>query len=301
MGSFPLLTVLVLSLSVPAPGAVDSSALPVPVVAGPALQDADGVLTLPPVTFGQQPAAATPASAVTFEPQWPVPTRPIVPLPSEGMIFLPKAKEPPAREWSGLPEPATGSFRWGPAIGSTALTILAQNLANLTSWRFHNELEGPFLKDWFTSAAALFDANWDDGNKFQTNYVAHPIGGAIYANNARLNDPKYAKLRPGDPGYAKGVVRAMAFSAVASLMYEIGPISEASIGNLGMKDPDKQGLVDPVMTPVLGAGWMVLEDVLHEHVLRKVRGPVPYTLLHIFINPARTVSLLMNFRPPCPR
>jgi hypothetical protein len=313
MGSLPLLTVLLMSLSLSPAGLNEVSS---PAAAGPAVEASAGVLTLPSVTFAQLPSTRAQVSAAADQQralsglagadsealQWPIPARPIEPLPSpEGTIYLPRAKDPPAREWSGLPEPATGSFRWGPAIGSTVLTIVTQNLCNLTSSRFHDELEGPFLNDWFKSAAALFDANWNDGNKFQTNYIAHPIGGAVYANNARLNDPKFAKLRPGDDGYGKGVLRAMAFSAVASLMYEIGPVSEASIGNLGMKDPDKQAWVDPVVTPVLGAGWMVFEDILHEHVLRKVKGPVPYTILHIFMNPARTVSLLMNFRPPCPR
>jgi hypothetical protein len=290
--SVPLLTVLLLSLSVPPPAALDMSQRP-PRAAVEALGPAPAQGETPSErSLGNGPGMADPGA--------PLPAESILRLPSTGAVYLP-ASETASRHWAGPIEAADTSFRWKPAIGSTLLVILTQNLANLTSSRFHDELEGPFLNDWFTSAAALFDSNWDDGNKAQTNYIAHPIGGAIYANNARMNDPKYAALLPGDPGYGTGVLRSMAFAAAASLMYEIGPISESSLGNLGMKNPDKQGWVDPVMTPVLGAGWMVLEDVVHQQMLRRVEGRVPYTILHIFLNPARTISNLFNFRPPCPR
>jgi hypothetical protein len=292
--SVPLLTVLLLSLSVPPPAQLDLSQRPAGAMVetlNPSPAPGQGE-TPSERSLGNGPGMAAPDAPLAGES--------IFRLPSTGAVYLPAA-ETASRNWAGPTEAADTSFRWKPAIGSTLLVILTQNLANLTSSRFHDELEGPFLNDWFTSAGALFDSNWDDGNKIQTNYIAHPIGGAIYANNARMNDPKYAALLPGDPGYGTGVLRSMAFAAAASLMYEIGPISEASLGNLGMKNPDKQGWVDPVMTPVLGAGWMVLEDVVHQQLLRRVDGRVPYTVLHIFLNPARTISNLFNFRPPCPR
>jgi len=292
--SFPILTVLLLSLSVPRPAQVDLSQRPPGAMV-------DTLNPIPDPGQGETPSERSLSyGAGMAGPEAPLASESVFRLPSTGAVLLPAA-EAASRNWAGPMEAADDSFRWKPAIGSTLLVILTQNLANLTSSRFHNELEGPFVNDWFTSAAALFDSNWDDGNKIQTNYIAHPIGGAIYANNARMNDPKYAALLPGDPGYGTGVLRSMAFAAAASLMYEIGPVSEASIGNLGMKNPDKQGWVDPVMTPVLGAGWMVLEDVVHQQMLRRVEGRVPYTILHIFLNPARTISNLFNFRPPCPR
>jgi len=35
------------------------------------------------------------------------------------------------------------------------------------------------------------------------------------------------------------VVRALLFSTFISLQFELGPLSEASIGNVGMRDPNK--------------------------------------------------------------
>jgi hypothetical protein len=292
--SFPLLTVLLLSLSIPREVSFDPSHRP----SGTMVET---LKPSPDSPQGESPSEyRTGDGSGTAGPEAPLASESVFRLPSTGEVFLPAA-DPAPRNWAAPMEATDDSFRWKPALGSTLLVILTQNLANLTSSRFHDELEGPFLNDWFSSAAALFDNNWDDGNKFQTNYVAHPIGGAIYANNARMNDPKYAALLPGDPGYGAGVLRSMAFAAAASLMYEIGPLSEASVGNLGMEDPDKQGWVDPVMTPILGAGWMVLEDVVYQQLLRRVKDRATYTILHIFLNPSRTISNTFNFRHPCPR
>jgi hypothetical protein len=41
------------------------------------------------------------------------------------------------------------------------------------------------------------------------------------------------------PGYGGMVVRALLFSTFISLQFELGPLSEASIGNVGMRDPNK--------------------------------------------------------------
>jgi len=315
-GLLPILFILLAPLQLHSPELRYLSALPAPVgVAGanpgpsslaatdsrPDAQPISDAIPLPVLQDSPADASARATgetgaaqSEVVLDGGRPVPLTPVAPD-----FLLPV--DPPRNNPIPPPAAADDSFRWGPALGSTILAIGAQNLCNLTSARFRNELEGPFFADWFESAGALFDSNWSDGNKFQTNYIAHPIAGAVYANNARRNDPKYAKLRPGDPGYATGVFRSMAFAAGASLMFEIGPLSEASIGNLGLRNPDKQGWVDPVMTPILGAGWMVLEDVVKQHVLFRVHDPVAYSILHVFLNPARTFSNLFNFRNPCPR
>jgi hypothetical protein len=294
LDSFPVLTVLLLSLSVPRPVLLDLSQRP----SGTMVETLN---PSPDSPQGESPSEHGPGDGSGMAgPEAPLASEPVFWLPSTGEVLLPSVDTAP-RGWSGPMEATDDSFRWKPALGSTLLVILTQNLANLTSSRFHDELEGPFLNDWFTSAAALFDSNWDDGNRFQTNYIAHPIGGAIYANNAGTNDPKYAALLPGDPGYGTGVLRSLAFAAAASLMYEIGPLSEASVGNLGMEDPDKQGWVDPVMTPILGAGWMVLEAVVYQQLLRRVKDRATYTILHIFLNPSRTISNTFNVRHPCPR
>ena len=44
-----------------------------------------------------------------------------------------------------------------------------------------------------------------------------------------------------------------------SFQFEFGPLSEASIGNVGLR-PNTTGWVDHVITPVGALGFMVAED-----------------------------------------
>jgi hypothetical protein len=51
----------------------------------------------------------------------------------------------------------------------------------------------------------------------------------------------------------------MAWAAGYSLQFEIGPLSEASIGNVGMR-PQTTGWVDYVVTPLGAFGLIAAED-----------------------------------------
>ena len=80
------------------------------------------------------------------------------------------------------------------------------------------------------------------------------------------------RLEIGEPGYGGMVARAMIFSAAVSAQFELGPVSEASIGNVGMRNATKMAWVDLVITPVLGTAWMVGEDVIDERILKRMDG-----------------------------
>lgn len=55
------------------------------------------------------------------------------------------------------------------------------------------------------------------------------------------------------------------------MQFEIGPLSEASIGNGGM-NPATTAWTDYVMTPAGGVVWMAGEDGLDRFVIRKLEG-----------------------------
>jgi hypothetical protein len=79
-----------------------------------------------------------------------------------------------------------------------------------------------------------------------------------------------------------------------SLQFEIGPLSEASIGNVGMR-PETTGWVDHVVTPAGALGLMVAEDALDRYSGRmgRERGSatrVWRASLRLIFNPARTLS-----------
>src|SRR6266404_3028841 len=101
---------------------------------------------------------------------------------------------------------------------------------------------------------------WADGDNFLTNYVGHPMQGAVTGFIWTQNDPHYSDVVIGrDPRYWKSRLRALGFAFAYGEQFEIGPLSEASIGH-AQRDFPQQGLVDHVVTPIVGLGWMLTED-----------------------------------------
>lgn len=94
-----------------------------------------------------------------------------------------------------------------------------------------------------------------DGDLFYVNYVGHPIQGSASGFIWVQNDGKYRKAEFGNNSvYWKSRMRATAFSWAYSTQFEIGPISEASIGKIQSRYP-QQSWVDHVATPVIGLAW----------------------------------------------
>jgi hypothetical protein len=92
----------------------------------------------------------------------------------------------------------------------------------------------------------------------------------------------------------------MLFSALTSVQFELGPVSEASIGNIGMTRPRGTGWVDFVITPTLGAAWMVGEDVIDEHLLTRMDGQntILRNTVRFFLNPSRSGANLSRGKWP---
>jgi hypothetical protein len=177
-------------------------------------------------------------------------------------------------------------------------TIFLHTL-RLTEARTRRELGGPFLNDWMRSVSAV-GGNWDDGGRDFTNYVGHPLGGAVFAHIYRNNDPSRRELRFDDAGYGAMLARAMLFSSVMTWQFEVGPISEAAIGNVGMRNPDKMGWVDFVITPAIGTAWMVSEDLIDHYVLARMDNGnvVARNIARLFLNPSRSGANLSRLRLP---
>ena len=187
----------------------------------------------------------------------------------------------------------------GVAFGQAIGFSIVQHLFRLSEEKTRRELGGPFFSDWFKSVSHL-GGDWDDGGKIFANYIAHPMGGAVYAHIYRQNDRHRRELEFGEPGYGGMALRALLFSAVISLQFELGPLSEASIGNVGMRDANKMAWGDLVITPVLGVAWMVGEDVIDEQVLKRMDGQqiVWRNTVRFFLNPSRTAANLSRGKWP---
>jgi hypothetical protein len=190
-------------------------------------------------------------------------------------------------------------FRWKAALEQSALLLAVQHGYALTQPKTRRELRGPFLKDYFRSVRNLH--GWADGGRFFTNYVAHPLQGAATGFIQVQNDPKGMRQRFGGSGaYWRSRLKALAWSAASSTQFELGPISQASIGNVGKSR--KLTYVDLVVTPTVGTALLVGEDALDRFVVRRIESASDNLYLRVaarmLLNPARSCANLLRFKKP---
>lgn len=198
------------------------------------------------------------------------------------------------------------NFQWRPALNQAYLFLGIQHAYRLaTEPGTLTGVKGPFFRDYFASVRNL--RGWRDGDEFFVNYVGHPLQGAVTGFIFINNDPAGRRQEVGrNKKYWMSRLWATAWSAAHSLQFEIGPISEASIGNVGLLPTDKSShpmaYVDLVVTPVLGTGWVIGEDVLDRFVIRRVEDKTNNRLIRIlfrsFLNPTRSFSNVLRGRYP---
>lgn len=161
-------------------------------------------------------------------------------------------------------------------------------------------LSGPFFPDYKNSVLNIH--GWNDGDPFFVNYIDHPMEGSVAGFLEIAHDPRSRDLEiGGSSAYWKSRLRATAFSAAFSLQFEIGPVSEASIGNIQL-DPKKTGIVDWVITPTVGLGWMLGEDAIDKYLVKRWEGHTQNhfkrILLRGILNPSRSFSNMMQGKVP---
>ena len=161
------------------------------------------------------------------------------------------------------------------------------------------ELDGPFWPDYRRSLRV--PRKWEDSDDWWVNYIGHPIHGAaagyIWLDHEPGAPPEISLSRH----YWATRGRAGAWAALYSLQFEFGPLSEASIGNVGM-NPETTGWVDHVVTPVGAFGLIVAEDALDRFLVkwaeRHTRNRVWRASLRLIFNPGRTLSNAARGRLP---
>lgn len=197
--------------------------------------------------------------------------------------------------------PADRSFAWRPALGQSMRALLAQH-----GWRLAFQpgtrrlLGGPFFKDWGRSVKAT--SGWGDGDHWIINYALHPIQGAGTGYIQVQNDPLARGVEFGNtPEYWHSRLRALAWNTAYSVQFEVGPISESSIGNVGYRK-GTSGYVDHVMTPLGGFAVMIAEDALDKYVIRKwedrTRSVAKRTFYRIALNPCRSLANAVRGKGP---
>jgi hypothetical protein len=187
----------------------------------------------------------------------------------------------------------------GVIVDSLRLLTMQQAWRTTFQAKTRRELGGPFLPDYLRSIRV--PRQWTDGDSWLTNDVGHPLQGAasgfIWLNNKGQADGVVS----GDQGYWKGRLAATAWATAYSLQFEFGPVSEASIGNVGLR-PHGTGWTDHIMTPLGGLGWMVAEDSVDRYVIAKLENrftaPVARNLLRALLNPSRSLANVAGGKAP---
>ena len=225
------------------------------------------------------------------EPAW----RPLDKLP-RGSRFLKNDDDDPKTDESekGVSE----KFHWKPAILQSMLIQGFQiSYALVIQEKTRRGLKGPFLQDYWESIKGV--RGWTDGNKFFTNYIAHPMQGGMTGfifvqNHDRAKKQKFGESKQ----YWKDRFKAFVWSAAWSTNWELGPISQSSIGNVGKYG--HQGYVDLVITPTVGTGWLMTEEALDRFVIRHIesKSRMVKMLARTFLNPMRSVANLLRFKEP---
>jgi hypothetical protein len=184
-----------------------------------------------------------------------------------------------------------GVDKTGVFIDSLALLGIEHGIRLAFQPGTRGELRGNFWRDYRRSVR--LPTAWEDTDSWLVNYVGHPIHGAAAGYLWLEHDPKAPITIEFDNRYWASRGRAAAFAAVYSLQFEIGPISEASLGNVGLR-PETTGWVDYAVTPTGAFGLVIAEDLLDkflvEWIERHTRNRVWRASLRLIFNPARAMS-----------
>ena len=297
----PVLVVLWLAICIPvAAQGQDSPPQSLPASAeraAPAAIDRGGVKpsSAPPATKDSPAAPHAEDSSEAIEQVTPEKshTLPAVPAGSD------PAPEDSAAAAGAAPDKANRGFDWKAATEQTALFLGIQHGYAMTQPKTRRDLHGPFFRDYFRSVGSI--GKWGDGGKLFTNYVAHPMQGALLGFVWVQNDPKGKAVPFGrSKAYWRSRAKAFAWSAVWSTQFELGPVSQASIGNVGLHG--KQTWVDIVVTPVGGTAWLVAEDALDRFVVRRIERRTNNRFVRVVVrmifNPTRSSANLLRFERP---
>jgi hypothetical protein len=151
---------------------------------------------------------------------------------------------------------------------------------------------GRWFHDWFASYKGYDLKRWSDGDDFIVNDIGHPLQGAVASRIYLQNSPSDGAMAiQSDRKYWMSRLKAMAWSAAFEVQWRVGPLSETSLGNAGgwlyvpgcgthlscLNNPrypkpptNNRGLTDWIVSPVVGTGWVMLEDTLDKYIASKV-------------------------------
>jgi len=200
--------------------------------------------------------------------------------------------------------PKVAASTWRSAIVPSMRLLMLQHVTRIgIQAKTRDELGGDFIVDYVRSLH--FPRTWNDGDGWAVNYIGHPIQGAAagYIWLAKGGDAdRSPALFSREYWATRG--RAAAWAAGYSVQFEIGPLSEASIGNVGMH-PGTTGWTDHVMTPTGAFAFIVAEDAADHYVVQRIEAwtgnPIIRALSRMILNPSRSMYVASQGQFPWAR
>lgn len=210
---------------------------------------------------------------------------------------------PDATSVDNLKRPDPGMDWLGLSAGTLSFLAVEHGFRLLTEPGTVSGLSGPYLRNYGRAVGNLH--GWADGDEFYVNYVGHPMEGGVAGFIFAQNDRAYRFVEFGSSReYWRSRLRAAAFAWAFSTQFEIGPVSEASIGGIQAAFP-QQGFVDHVITPTVGLAWMIGEDAVDKYVIERIEEATTNRLVRYVarsgLNPCRSFAYIVQGRLPWDR
>lgn len=221
--------------------------------------------------------------------------------------------------------PSQEHFHWGRALFES-FTFLAIEQAYVVKddYRWVVVENGVplnhYWRDYQQSLSTWVHSGWNDGDPVLYSYVGHPIQGAMTEYIQIQNDPHGRDLElSSTKAYWHSRLKALAWNAVYSTQWNIGPLSELTVEKYGtqVRPPWNQngswpcthkpcvtgvGQVDLVMTPVGGFAWLLTEDFLDKEIARRIEGATQNHFIidvtRCALNPIRGGANILHGKAP---
>jgi len=191
--------------------------------------------------------------------------------------------------------------QWKDAISQSLFLIGIGHFFDLTTEAGTRDamFNGPWLNNYLHSVGEL--RGWSDSDRFMAPYASHPIQGSAFGFIYRQNDPRYRNVQYGDGRvYYMSLLHSMAWAAIWHTEWKIGPVSEASIGNVMLHA--SPGFICLVDTATLGTVAMFAEDVADRYLITGLENRTTNRLLIVlargFLNPGRSTANAMALHYP---
>ena len=200
-----------------------------------------------------------------------------------------------------VPKSHSGIDWW--QLSKTSLVFLAteHSFRSITERQTRSNMTAqPFFRGYLSAVGNLH--GFADGDEFYVNYVGHPMQGAVAGYIWQHNDRAYRAVEFGrNRPYWRAKLRGAAFSFAYSVQFEIGPLSEASIGYI-QNDYPEVGFVDHVITPSVGLAWTIAEDWIDRDIVQRLEGKTSNRFIRVLLrgglNPSRSFANIMGGNVP---